>query len=132
MSVIIRRLVGVYHADGGIRGELAYAIGKLRGAAHCGLCDVTHRGVRAKPEWTGLITRLAVPFTLVHLNERSEPVAAASAGRTPCVLAETDDGLILLLGPDQLDRVGGDVSRFAEALVDAARAAGLALPQLNR
>ena len=35
-------LVGVYHADGSLLGELRYIWGKLRGTAHCTLCDITH------------------------------------------------------------------------------------------
>ncbi len=125
----IRRLTGVYHADGGLRGEAAYVIGKLRGTAHCALCDITHGPVRRKPEWTRLLAGLAAPFTVVHLNERDDEVARASDGRTPCVLAHTDDGLVVLLGPDELDRAGGDVVRFGAALEHAVRASGLAWPQ---
>ena len=44
-------LWGVYHANGGLVGELTYVIGKLRGTAHCGLCDITHGSVRVKPGW---------------------------------------------------------------------------------
>jgi len=129
MPVPVEGFVGVYHADGGVRGELAYAIGKVRGTAHCGLCDITHRGVRAKRQWTEMVAELGVPFQLVHLNERSEAVRAASAGRTPCVLARSGDTLVPLLGPDDLDRLGGDVRRFTAALRTAAEKAGLAWPR---
>jgi hypothetical protein len=125
---IIQSLVGVYHADGGLRGELAYVVGKLRGTVHCGLCDITHRGVRPKPVWTAFTESLGVPFEVVHLNERSAAVAAASDGRTPCVLAHTESGLRLLLGPDELDSVGGDLDRFASTLRAAIADAGLSLP----
>ena len=63
-------LWGVYHADGGLLGELAYVVGKLRGTAHCGLCDITHGSVRVKPEWKTLEASLDIPFKLVHLNEQ--------------------------------------------------------------
>ena len=128
-SITIRRLTGVYHADGGVRGEVAYAIGKLRGTAHCALCDITHGAVRRKPEWTRLLAGLAVPFEVVHLNERDDEVALASDGRTPCVLAHTDDRLVVLLGPDELDRAGGDVTRFGATLDRAVAANGLAWPR---
>jgi hypothetical protein len=124
----IGSLVGVYHANGGLRGELAYALGKLRGTAHCGLCDISHGGLRRKPEWDVLPQRLGVPLRVVHLNERTEEVARASAGHTPCVLAGTPSGLVVLLGPDELDRLSGDVDAFADALVTAAASAGLAWP----
>ncbi len=129
MPVPVQGFVGVYHADGGVRGELAYAIGKVRGTAHCGLCDITHRGVRTRAQWTAMVRDLGVPFELVHLNERDAGVRAASAERTPCVLARSGDTLVFLLGPDDLDRLGGDVPRFAAALRTATEDAGLAWPR---
>jgi hypothetical protein len=36
------RLTGVYNANGGIMGELAYVLGHLVGARECNLCDITH------------------------------------------------------------------------------------------
>jgi hypothetical protein len=128
---LIRRLTGVYHADGGVRGELSYAVGKLLGTAHCGLCDITHRGLTPKRTWTALtasLDRIGVPFDVVHRNERDAVIAAASDGQTPCVLAHTDNGLLLILGPPQLDALRGEVTRLATALREAATAAGLTWP----
>ncbi|MBM0260222.1 hypothetical protein [Micromonospora sp. 4G55] len=124
-SGVVRRLVGVYHADGGLRGELAYLVGKVRGTTSCALCDVTHHGLGRKREWRDLLPALGVPVELVHLNERSPAVRAASEGRTPCVLAVTDGGPVVLLGPDELAALDGRVARFAEALRAAATRAGL-------
>jgi hypothetical protein len=128
MDTMIRRLTGVYHADGGLLGELTYIVGKLRGTAHCGLCDITHRGVRVKPAWAGLVADLGVPFDLVHLNERDEQIRTVSEGHTPCVLAHTGSGLIRLLGPAELGAAGGDVERFATALRAAAARTGSRWP----
>lgn len=125
MGETIRSLLGVYHADGGLRGELAYAFGKLRGTAHCALCDLSHRGVRRRREWDRLPQRLGVPVDVVHLNERTPDVLRASEGRTPCVLARTGGGLVVLLGPAELEPLRGDVDALAAALVDAAARAGL-------
>jgi hypothetical protein len=129
---VVTRLTGVYHADGGVRGELAYVVGKLRGTAHCGLCDITHRGVRAKREWVALcdggFADTGVPFDLVHLDERGPEVTLASEGGTPCVLAHTGDGLVVLLGPSELDSVGGSVDAFAALLRERAASAGLRWP----
>ena len=130
MAGTVDGFVGVYHADGGLRGELTYAIGKVRGTAHCGLCDITHRGVRTKAQWAAMVRDLGVPFELVHLNERDDGVRAVSAERTPCVLARTRDrGLVLLLGPADLDDLGGDVAAFAARLAGAVEEAGLAWPR---
>ena len=35
-------VVGVYHANGGVLGEIAYVFGKILGQTECALCDVTH------------------------------------------------------------------------------------------
>ncbi|MCM0677149.1 hypothetical protein NCC78_21000 [Micromonospora phytophila] len=127
-SGVIRRLVGVYHADGGLRGELAYVIGKVRGTAECALCDVTHGVLGRRREWRELVPELGVPVDLVHLNERDPEVHAASEGRTPCVLALTDGGPVLLLDPAELAALDGSVSRFAERLRAGADRAGLDWP----
>ncbi len=118
----VTRLVGIYHADGGVLGELRYAVGKLTGRSHCALCDVTHRGVAPRREWKELAGRLPVPITLVHLNERTEEMQRASEGMTPCVLAEVDGRLVVMLGPADLDRCHGDVGAFEVRLRDAVAA----------
>ncbi|WTW93514.1 hypothetical protein OG216_09065 [Streptomycetaceae bacterium NBC_01309] len=124
----VRRLTGVCDADGGFRGELAYAIGKARGTAHCALSDLTHTGRRRRPDWDALLATLGVPFDVVHLNERDEAVVAASKGRTPCVLAHTDTGIVMLLGPDYLAAIGTNVLRFDQTMREAADAEALLLP----
>jgi hypothetical protein len=123
----VTRLTGVYHADGGVRGELAYVVGKVRGTAHCGLCDITHRGVRRKRDWEEFVSGLPVPFDTVHLNDRPEAVRQVSEGQTPCVVAHTDAGLSVLVPSAELDRLGGDVDAFSRALAAALEANGLAL-----
>ena len=70
-------LVGVYHARGGVRGEFAYAVGRLLGTSHCALCDITHATVGRKPAWDAMTARLGVPFELAHLDEVPGDVAAA-------------------------------------------------------
>lgn len=120
----VQGLVGVYHADGGPMGEAKYVVGKLLGTAHCALCDITHSPVRRKPAWDAMVSRLGVPFELVHLNELGADIAAATAQHgSPSVLARLSDGTVapVLLAAD-LDRLGGSVDAFAEALQHALRA----------
>jgi hypothetical protein len=109
------RLWGVYHADGGVLGELSYVLGKLRGTAHCALCDVTHR-IGMKDEWKELVASLDVPMELVHLNEQPEGLAAVTEGATPCVVVEAEEGFTILLGAQQLESVGGSVQLFGALL----------------
>jgi hypothetical protein len=124
----IRGLVGVYNARGTVSGELAYFIGARLGRTHCALCDVTHGFVRERPEWKKCRQTLAVPFATYHLNDRPLAVSEACGGVAPVVLAETDDGMVMLLGPDGLSACSGSVERFANALVQAAEHAKLAWP----
>lgn len=124
----VDRLIGVYHADGGLLGELRYVFDKVARGQHCALCDLTHAGVRRRPEWDATVSEWGVPFDLVHLNERTEDVRRVSEGRTPCVLAEVGSDVRLLLGPEELTAVGTDLGRFSAAVFRAADAAGLRLP----
>ena len=66
----VKKAYGVYHADGGIIGELSYVWGKIRGTAHCALCDITHRGVSTKKEWREMTSGLDFEIELLHLNEQ--------------------------------------------------------------
>ncbi len=114
----VQRLVGIYDADGGLRGELAYLAGKLAGR-HCSLCDITHSPVRRRREWDSYVASLPVPFEVLHRNERSARLTEATDGREACVVAECDDGSIaFLLDNDQL-RSARDVTGLSRALTDA-------------
>jgi hypothetical protein len=120
---VIRSLIGVYDADGSIRGELAYVVGRALGRRHCALCEITHGRVRESEQWPACREGLPVPFEAVHLDERSAAVRAASDGRAPCVLAQTDGGLSVLVGAAELEACVGDPRRLVAAL-EAAAAAG--------
>jgi hypothetical protein len=108
----------VYDADGGLRGELAYVVGALRGA-HCGLCDITHGRLRRKRSWDAFVCALSVPVEVVHRNEQPPALAAYTRDRTPCVVAETAAGYEVVLDGAALDHCAGDVDRFAAALTAA-------------
>jgi len=120
MSDIVE-VVGVYDADGGVRGELTYVVGHLLGRVECSLCDITHSPVRRKPQWTAMAARLAVPVRLVHRNEATEAERAAWASvGLPVVLGNTRDGRhVALLDPRTLRSLDGSVEAFEQALTDA-------------
>jgi hypothetical protein len=123
----VDELIGVYNADSGVIGELRYAARKLTGRGHCALCDITHRGTRQRPEWFRACAELSAPITLLHLNDRPEPVRAASDGAVPCLIARVGTELILVLGPADLEGCGADVDEFERRLRAAAIAHGLVL-----
>ncbi len=124
----ITRIVGVYDADGGLAGEARYVVGHLLGRLECALCDITHGPVRRKKSFDAFRDRLGVPFDVVHRNERSPEVAAATSDALPCVVAVTDSGIEVLLDRAALEACGGEVDRLERALDAAVADHGLALP----
>ncbi len=113
-------LVGVYHADGGVRGELSYVVGRLLGTAHCALCDITHKTVRRKAAWDEMVARLRLPVTLVHRNEvPADLVSLVATVGTPMMALRRDDGSVgALLGPQDLE-LDGSVAALEAALTTA-------------
>ena len=97
-KVTIRRLIGVYNAEGTVRGELTYWVGARLGRTHCGLCDITHGRIRERQDWRSCREGLPVPFDTYHRNDQPEAVRGIVGARLPAVVAETDQGLFLLLG----------------------------------
>ena len=124
MKSVVTALTGVYQADGSLTGELRYVVGKMLGTAHCALCDITHGSVREKKGFAACREALPVPLYNVHLDERTPEVARFTEGKTPCVVAHTADGLVLVLNAATLDQCEGSVTRFRDAL-------SVALTRLN-
>lgn len=115
----VTELIGVYHANGSIRGEVAYVVGKLLGRTHCALCDITHGAVRRKPEFDRCAAALPVPMTLVHLDERDPDVTAVSEGRTPCIVARFDDGATrLVVDAQTLESCNRDPEALLRVITD--------------
>lgn len=117
----VTEILGVYDADGGLRGEMAYAVGKVLRHSSCGLCDITHAGVRRKRSWDALVASLDIPVRLAHRNELTVAEAAATAGAPlPVVLGRgPDDRWRVLLAADRLAALDGSVDAFERALRSA-------------
>lgn len=121
LAVSTKKLIGVYKANGGLRGELSYFIGHLVGQAECHLCDITHSPFRKKSEFKALEKSLkdefGIEFRLLHMNERTVEEERASAGREPCVLLQHEDGtLSMFLDFMELKAVDGSVKSFEKLL----------------
>ena len=121
----IVRLIGVYDANGTLRGEIAYWIGARLGRRHCSLCEVTHGLFTVKEEWKRCRDGLPVAFDTFHRDDQPEVVRAATGDRAPVVLAETDGGLVVLLDGTQIEAAGGDPQRLMQEIDDRVAAAGL-------
>jgi hypothetical protein len=116
----IRRLVGVYNADGTMRGELSYLVGRRLGRAHCALCDITHGAVRERHDWKECRRELPVPFDTYHRDDQPDAVRRATRDRAPAVVAETDRDIEVLLGPEDLEACSGSPRRLLDAIALAA------------
>ena len=99
----LERLIGVYDADGTIRGELAYLIGRARGLAHCPLCDITHGRLRRRADFDDACRRLSVPLELCHRDEVDESVRVAARGSYPCIVGIGEAGAWVVMDRADLD-----------------------------
>ena len=124
----IVRLVGVYDADGTLRGELSYWVGARLGRRHCSLCDITHGSVRQRPEWKTCQAGLPVPFDTYHRNDQPDPIRAAADGHAPVVIAETGTGHVVLLAAADLEACQGSIDRLVKAIERSALRLGLTWP----
>ena len=124
----IRRLVGVYNAEGSLRGELSYWIAARFGRAHCGLCDITHGIARERSEWRSCRSGFPAPFETYHRDDQPLAVRVVTGGVLPAVVAETEVGYVLLLGPDALDKCAGSIGQFTDALQSAMNRCQVAWP----
>ncbi|MCP2507490.1 MAG: hypothetical protein NLN64_04265 [Candidatus Thalassarchaeaceae archaeon] len=116
MEQSVIRLYGIYHADGGIIGELSYVIGKIRGTAHCSLCDITHNKISTKKDWKEFVNNLGAPMELLHLNERSNELIEISDNKTPCIVSEVNNKLEIIITSEELDICKKSVDKFKEIL----------------
>ena len=123
----LTRLVGVYDADGTLRGELTYWVGARLGRAHCALCDITHGAFRERGDWRACRAGLPVPFATVHRDEVPPSLADFDAA-FPYVAAETGDGAVLLLDTVAIEACGADPEALVIAVETAVSARGLSWP----
>lgn len=128
MTTQVTRLIGVYDADGTLRGELSYWVGARLGKAHCALCDITHGLTRTKAEWKHCRATLPVPFDTYHRDDQPDAVRAATGDIAAVVVAETNDGIVPLLGPAELDECDGSPDALMLAVHAALAVHDLHLP----
>jgi len=118
---MVTRLIGVYDADGTLRGELAYWIGARLGRAHCALCDITHSSVRERADWRACRDRLPVPLDTFHRDDQPDHIRPITDGNLPCVVADTLAGPVVVAGPAELDACHGSGDALV-VLIDRALA----------
>ena len=106
------RLVGVYRADGGVRGELRYLAGHYLHGQICSLCDITHSPFRRKAAWDAGVAELGIPFDLLHLNELEPGLADVRGRRRRHGDRRAPTGRVTLLDNSELTALHGDVPGF--------------------
>jgi hypothetical protein len=85
------------------------------------------RGERS--EWQACKEVLGVPVDYVHSDEIGGELARAVGHDLPAVVADTGDGLVVVLGADVLERCRGSVGDFKGRLLTHASMRGLDLPE---
>ena len=123
--VAVTKLVGVYDADGSLRGELSYWIGARIGRRHCALCEITHGLVRERQDWRECRDALDISFDTVHRDEASPEVLKATFSNLPAVVAITAQGAVALLGPEELLKCMGSPAALVDAIRESADRANL-------
>ncbi len=116
-------LIGVYKADGGIAGELAYFFGHLIGTKSCSLCDISHSSIKKKSAFKALerelLEKQSIAVRMIHMNERNERELRASDGREPCILLEyPDESISMFLDSVDLKALSGNFSSLHK-LIDS-------------
>lgn len=118
-------LVGVFDAEGTLRGELTYWVGARLGRAHCALCSITHGTFRERDDWRLCRAGLPVPFATFHRDDQPTAVRDLLGTHLPAVVAVTEAAHVLLVGPDALNACHGSPEALVDALTTAAASAGL-------
>ena len=127
MTTIVR-LIGVYDAEGTLRGEVAYWIGARLGRRHCSLCEVTHGLFTEKNEWRSCRDGLPVPFDTYHRDDQPPQIRVISENQAPVVVAETTTGHIVLLDGQRIEEADGDPHQLVELIERAVNERSLFWP----
>jgi hypothetical protein len=125
----IDRLIFVFSADSGTLNAFLDSAKKLLRIKGCTLCAITHGLAGEKSEWRDCKEELGVPIDYVHRDEVSGDLQRIVGDKLPCVVAQTGDDLVLVLGPDVLERCQGSVADLKGRLQTLSAMKGLELPQ---
>ena len=105
----VGRLIGVYDADAGMLGELAFVTGRVLGLVRCALCEIMHGPRGDEPNLRGLTLAHGIEIRMLHRNEQPPDLRRVTEGNTPCIVAETDRGYEALVTRADLESCQGDV-----------------------
>ena len=96
----LKKIYFIYDADGGLRNEIKYWINKnlLNKKSSCELCDISHSKFFVRFEWLTFIKELKKHYKVkvLHRNEVPQNIQDKYY-QFPCVIGETENGLIEIL-----------------------------------
>lgn len=120
----VLRVVGIYNADGGLSGELRYAVDKLLGRNDCGLCDLTHGwNAFGKRAWRQACRASTVPIELIH-RDQATPTQLAVAGSLPVVLVGEEGAWRRAADAETIRSMRKDPAKFLDHLEEMMAADG--------
>lgn len=125
------RLLLVYHAKSGLLNAALDSARKLLSVESCSLCSITHGTFGEKKEWNSCRLGLGIPVEGLHLDELSPELEPLVSGNTPCVVAQTETGYQLLLGPGPLKRCNNSPKLLITAMAQAAERQRLQIPDMD-
>lgn len=108
----IDKLLFVFAADSGSFNALLDSAKKFLRIKNCTLCSITHGLAGEKSEWRECRDELGVPIEYLHRDELSGDLKALVGTSLPCVVADSEGDLIVLLKPEVLERCQGSVADF--------------------
>ena len=122
----LKKIYFIYDADGGLWNEIKYWINKnlLNKTSACELCDISHSKFFVRFEWLSFIKELKNNYQVkvLHRNELPQNIQDKNY-QFPCMLGETENGLIKILGKISFTKNGNPRSiedikyHFAQLLV---------------
>ena len=108
--------MGIYDADGGVSGELRYAIGKILGQGKCALCDITHGwNPMGSRSWKQACATSDVELELIHRNEATTQQMAAASG-LPAILRQHEGLWSEAMAASEIAGYVGNPEAFLERL----------------
>lgn len=112
----MEKIIGIYDANSGFKGEFKYIFEKIFYKKHCSLCDITHGSFKEKKEWIEKKDKFPIPVETMHINELEEKLAVFVENKTPCVVLKKGEEYKLLMTKEELKICDKDPQKFFEIL----------------
>lgn len=127
----IQRLLFVYNADSGTLNAIVDSAKKLLSINGCPLCSLTHSLAGERGEWKSCKESIGVPIDYVHRDELTPRLKNVISRELPCVVAEVDGELTVVLTAEVIARCKGSVADLRGRLNTHAAMRGLSFPVLE-